>query len=652
MAVSEAQMAVRCAGESSDESVLPKTGLQFPTARGLCGPVTRARQSRSLAIYSSVVVLAIGLITVSSRPSVEALALGLIVPGGGFLIWASPGNPMQVLAISFFAVSLLVFLVSVAIWFATGNILIPMVVWLAAGLAAAGSGAVGWVWASESTWQPALHVVPLSSVFVLGLAYGTAVYAGRRGLFRRARLNAYLSSPEAESVAAGKTHDPISDELSKEDLQLMRLLLDRALQPVEAFEGFQWIDQFQTAAVRYQLNFTSYALSIAQAVHLPAFQGYFYTAQANLAAKQQDHRVWRYWKLENMWENLCVGADPVPRDNIMFTGFLVAQIAFDWGATGTRKYKSPGSLVFEHPSGERFAYSMPALIDILLRGYREAEFGLLACEPNWIYPLCNAISASAIRAYDGANGTVYWDEIEDSFRQSLETEFITTGGQLIPFRSSRTGIAAPPIGGVAMQAFPCLFLNALLPDIAQRQWLVLRHDLSGRNWRRALWPVDVGNYRFSRASSYAATAAAAVELGDSDVAKRLLQFLHEECLLRVSGNVAHRSNASLWAHAVELIARCGRPGALRSLVTEPRKSPASGPFIKDAGYPDVLVAKAINASESLLAILYAGERSGFKALTIGGLAPDQDYIAATGTEHRFRADAAGEARLSARPKMN
>ena len=54
-------------------------------------------------------------------------------------------------------------------------------------------------------------------------------------------------------------------ELSAQDVKLMRFLLDRALQPLEAFDGFEWLDQFQTAAVRYQLNFIGYALSMAQA---------------------------------------------------------------------------------------------------------------------------------------------------------------------------------------------------------------------------------------------------------------------------------------------------------------------------------------------------------------------------------------------------
>lgn len=381
-------------------------------------------------------------------------------------------------------------------------------------------------------------------------------------------------------------------------------------------------------------------------MHVPAFHGYFRTAQENLVAKQQDHRIWRYWQLENLWGNLRTSADTIPRDNIMLSGFLAAQIAYHHGASGQRTFDAPGSLVFERPSGERYVYSLPTLIDALARQYKTSEYGLLACEPNWIYPLCNTISASAIRAFDAANGTAHCDAIEDSFRHRLETEFITAGGRFVPFRSSVTGFPAPMIGGAVMQAFPYFFLYAVFPDIAQRQWLVLRRDLTEDGCRRALWPIDVGNYRFSRASSYAATAAAAVELGDTEVADRLLSLLDEECPVTVSDHVANRSNASLWAHSVELIARCGRAGTLRSLVTSPRSSAPSGPFIQEATYPDVLVAKAANANGVLSSVLYPGERSGKKALTIGGLAPNNSYVA-TGAvgEFRFAADTQGTARF-------
>jgi hypothetical protein len=181
------------------------------------------------------------------------------------------------------------------------------------------------------------------------------------------------------------------------------------------------------------------------------------------------------------------------------------------------------------------------------------------------------------------------------------------------------------------------------------QWLLIRDDLTPGRAQRALWPIDIGNYRISRASSYAAAAAAAVEMGDGEIAAPLLEALDRACPLEVDGGGAHRARASLWAHAAEMIG-FGHADALRSLVTAPPhascEGPRAGPFIKAADYPDVLVAKAVQRDGALFAVLYPGKKAGFRFVTLGGLAPEQTYVATIDRDCRFVADVEGEARLS------
>ena len=422
-------------------------------------------------------------------------------------------------------------------------------------------------------------------------------------------------------------------------------MLDRALQPVEDFQGFEWRDQFQTAAVRYQLNVASYALSMAQYTRLPAFQGYLTQAQLNLAAKQQDHRVWRYWRLENLWGNLRWGADPIPRDNIMFTGFLAMQLACFQAASGQRTFDAPDSLRFRTPGGQTFAYGLDRLAEVLAEGWRTAPLGLIACEPNWVYPLCNAIGAAGVRMQDNLAGANRWEAAEASFVTALERELVTPAGDFVPCRSSYLGVALPQIGGVVGQAFPCFFLNAAIPALAHRHWLMLRDGLLTDDFRRRLWRVDVGNYGFSRASSFAATAAAAVEMRDQEVAERLLTALEDECPRRVADGVAHRPNASLWAHAVELLARTGRVDALRHMATTAPRDPTLEPHIAEAPYPDVLVAAATAAHGRLDAVLHPGRRPGMQALRLGGLRPGQAYQVSGPGARPLVADARGGATM-------
>jgi len=69
------------------------------------------------------------------------------------------------------------------------------------------------------------------------------------------------------------------------------------------------------------------------------------------------------------------------------------------------------------------------------------------------------------------------------------------------------------IGGAAADATLALFLNGVLPDISNRIWTVARAAMlrpDGTLDRRRFWPVDTGDYRFSRAASCTAVAAAAI----------------------------------------------------------------------------------------------------------------------------------------------
>ena len=201
------------------------------------------------------------------------------------------------------------------------------------------------------------------------------------------------------------------------------------------------------------------------------------------------------------------------------------------------------------------------------------------------------------------------------------------------------------VGGAILQSLPCLFLNAICPDLAQRQWQRVRHDLTGPRQRRVLWPIDVGNYGFSRAASYAATAAAAVELGDSEVADQLLGLLDAECHTHLVDGVIHRSRASLWSHAAELLARLGGHNALQALVTKPHAPKRQEPYIKSANYADLLVAAARAERDSLRAVLYPGVDAGYKPLIIAGLKPSTTYVVDGAPAQPFASDPSGEAEI-------
>lgn len=587
-------------------------------ARYFAMPSYLQRQVTVLCGYAVVCVLS--LILALRFAEARAFALGLVFPGAGFLHWAGEGQFFVAIAAS--ASALLLFTGALLTWFATGNVLLPPLVWIGAAVAAAHPAWFG-------LWPEA--VAPLWSVILpLALpAAATAVMTAMQSRRRARPVARELVLPPAVPMAP-------RDEIALDDLKRLRLLLDRALQPVDKFDGFEWRDQFQTAAVRYQINFTSYALSTARANHLPAATAYLDEAQRRLIAKLGDKRVWGYWALENAWGNLRIGRDPVPRDNIMFTGFVGLQIAL----SGT------GAALALHNEGEIWRrYALSELADILAMQYQNKPSALLACEPNWVYPLCNLITACGVLAADNADGCQRWSGIAEHFRAGLLREMTTRSGDFVAFRSLLTGIAPPSPGGAVMQAFPCLFLNATDPDLAEEHWERLRHRLAARDWRRAFWPIDVGNYGFSRASSYAASAAAAVELGDGETATALLGRLEDECASRTIDGVTHRERASLWAHALELLARLGRKDGLRAMVARATTECPVGPRLIDAPYPDVLIARATSDGSSLDLVLHPGSTAISAPITIAGLRPNHRYRTGPG-DAPFLSNEAGQAQLS------
>ena len=597
------------------------------TSKSSCVPHHVRRQRRLAASYGSgIAALTLLCLVAPVGPAMKAFVLGLMVPGLGFLQWAV--GDQVLLACGLFVAGLGLFGFALLLWFATGNLIAPIATWVLLAMAAARPNLVGLDGGLVAAgWQFAL--VPVLAG-VLGAMAARKVKPSLPISLIEVAADADLKAT-ALFPASGSSSP---DELSLEDLQRLRLLLDRALQPVERFDGFEWRDQFQTAAVRYQVNFMAYALGLARANFAPAADAYFVDAQQRLQTKLGDHRLWSYWRFENAWGNFRLDADPIRDENIMYPGFAALQMAIGG---------SDSDLVLRRKGKPWRCYGLNDIATLLARQYAAAPYGLLACEPNWIYPLCNLITMAGLRAADARAGTEHWPQLAARFLQSLDREGRAADGSFIALRSALTGIAPPAWGGIVMQSFPCLFLNALVPELAREHWARVRKRLDTENWRRLFWPIDVGNYGFSRAAGYAATTAAAVEFGDQYVARECLSRLEDECGSRSDQGVIHRDRASLWAHALELFARCNRPNGFRDLVQNP---PANrGPRLISAPYPDVLVAKAKADGERLTLVLYSDRGDRVPSLELAGLLPDRRYNTGHPDQPVLKADCAGRATI-------
>lgn len=614
----------------------------LPPYTRLFGPVTTKKTVQLLKLYLLLVAVGSALLLVAHHNALQIVGLGLVLPGGGFLAHADICTSTGISHIATWLCTVAALALALLVWFGTGNVLLPPLVWLGSALWAASMdhGAI-----QPGVVQNVYCTLALFAAALCLLMLAWFVFAGRQRridndyLVRQsARLDTVFTAPSPTQKA----------EMSLEHLQRVRFALDRALQPLEAFSGFEQRDPFQTAALRYQVNFLAYGIALTQARFTPALGGYMRDAQSRLLHKQTQHRIWAYWSLENWWGNLRWNADPTARENIMYTGFVALQMALFQASTGSGEFSKQAAFTLAHPNGPRYEHSFASLLSRLEEGYKHSPFYLMACEPNWVYPLCNTMGATALRAHDAQNGQLKWATHAPEFRRHLEAEFLDGMGRYVPCRSTYTGLALPAVGGAMPLAMPCYFLNALAPDLARRQWLLLRRQLfdgQGRFRHRAFWPIDTGNYGFSRGSAYAATALAAAELGDERVYEHCMDALEHACPTTLHQGVAHRSKASVWAHGVELMARCGGRDSFRDLISNPLT--AKGPRLEDLRYPDVLVAAAHadGTNGSLQAVLYGGAGDGVKSLGVAGLRPLAPYRVTGASLAQVMSDHMGKVRL-------
>ncbi len=542
----------------------------------MSGSVSRQKQARFLGILSALLIVAVLLITFSASAPLQAFGAGLAYPGGGFLLSAFDDGGLRCLGLPAwighliaFLLTLAFFAASVIFWFGAGNIILPPLIW--AFSAAISAWLAPPVYLQASTLQ--LYAAPVLLCVTTALPFALT------------RLK-----PSKPQPTPAQPVQSIPAPLTFETLALSRFALDRALQPLDQFEGFQFVDQFQTAATRYQIAQNGYALSLLNS-RLPAFRGYLHQAQVNLILKQCDARIWRYWQYENAWGNFDLNPDPIARDNIMYTGFLAAQIAMFQAITGDMRFSRAGALQLTSEK-HQFSHDQNSLIMALYRGWNTSEFTLMPCEPNWIYPLCNAIGASAAIAQDQQQGTNSWTGIASGFRNSLEQEFTAKDGRILPFRSSRTGIPSPHVGGAVAEAYPSLWWNSSFPDVAAQQWSIARNaSIRNNNLKHThFWKVDTGDYRLSRAASFAGFAAAAAEMGDAEARDLALAALESECPHEINNNSLMRRNASVFAHMTELIAWLNPGNGIHDLMHQGITS--SGPLLDTEHYQQLNVLQA------------------------------------------------------------
>jgi len=207
----------------------------------------------------------------------------------------------------------------------------------------------------------------------------------------------------------------------------------------EAARGgrYAWTDPWTLSApqtslggVRYQLAFTAYAASLLGAAHTPAYPGYTSLILREAFGRLVDPVAWSYWDEpghcgfplaehcrthnKSMCElNLKYGdkacPDPVIWENVMYSAHLAQVGALYESVSGDASLTEAGWQF----SGERTVargvgplnYTLPKLFESLLVQARRSSTGGIACEPSFVYLVCNQHMYAASRLYDRLHDT-------------------------------------------------------------------------------------------------------------------------------------------------------------------------------------------------------------------------------------------------------
>ncbi|CAG9978193.1 unnamed protein product [Clonostachys byssicola] len=179
--------------------------------------------------------------------------------------------------------------------------------------------------------------------------------------------------------------------------------------------GQEWLD-----AYRYQLATMAYATGAAHYHRLPLLRSVFKTLLESLIRKMMLRDVWGYWFLTShsgklmdpdLTELRQPWADPVVRENIMYSGHLLLMISLYTMLFNDDKFNEEGALefnwcpVFWGMGPERFTYNRASLQAAIVREMEREGWLGVCCEPNSIFIVCNQFPLIAIRYNDVRDGT-------------------------------------------------------------------------------------------------------------------------------------------------------------------------------------------------------------------------------------------------------
>ena len=621
----------------------------------MLGPFQKKLFVRTNAVY--LIMLIIGVVpsildrtgVLSVSPKIQAAFWGLWFPGAGLIATGTVAGIIMGIIFALFQAKFAVLVESLS-----GNLLLNVYLWVisiigAPFLAKDKIPLYGWL------------IVFAVFLFLQFDRFHTASKAHKQKLKLREENNANYDALVKElKDHQVEAQDPAMRELSEDEVKAVRFLFDHTLNREEGdTSGYDVADQIQLGAVRYSWDYIGYALTELQCFYTPNFHGYLNHAQQYVIDSLTTAKGCGYWKMENLWGNFTFSADPVRKDNIMYSGWSGILPVIYTANTGDMRYEKEGSLRFRPFKNKQksYDYNNESLIKTIAGQWNEKDSGLIPCEPHYAFPWCNGYGLITVQAYDRIHGTNYVSDSYGKLEKRLTEDWTDPDGRLCTVKNTLIGTLAAPIPdsmSAASNFAVSRIYNPFDPGLAIKEYVLGKNTVFKRGKDGALettvgaWNKmqDIGNFKTGPGSIIGGSATAAKELGDIAFAEELLQLADEHMERVEDPGCYYYKDASTGANAMIVLARIAQKDDLYNMIHHgPGKEALDGPVLTECHYPEVLVAKArSHTGKDLELVLYNGKEPGNQLISLEKLQPNKNYLIQESGK-TFTADEEGRVQL-------
>lgn len=169
-------------------------------------------------------------------------------------------------------------------------------------------------------------------------------------------------------------------------------------------------------SIRYPLAHMGYTAA-ALAYRTPNYRELTLNILHDAIKRMLTIKVWGY--IDQYWSKYPTFPDPVYHENIMYSGHLLQLITLYESISGDFSYDTEG-FDFVWNSTTKFHYTTTELADVIYRQMDDESSAGVACEPGWVYTICQNHPHLGFRLFDLLrNGKTNYSQISSKWKQFL-----------------------------------------------------------------------------------------------------------------------------------------------------------------------------------------------------------------------------------------